>query len=319
MKIMPPLGMRRKFMKNFTFEPLSKVKRKMILDTDIGPDCDDVGALAVLFYLKKQYGFELPAIINCTSNKYGNGTLDALINYFGEAESNIKLGQYSAPGFLDEDIHKKYNKHVSENYSPAFMNGTLKVYDAYELYKSTLEEAEDDSIVIVTIGQFTALRKLVENDSDLIKKKVHAMVSMAGAIPAGTEYNIDRDGEAGKVVIENFPCPVIFIPFELGVKFTTGVATAEQKGNPIYDSYMLYTSGSGLNASWDLATVHFAVVGEDKFYRISAPGRMEIELPNGNNKWIEDENGTQAYLVENCPPQEIGDELNRMIASFDAK
>ena len=30
------------------FQPVAEKKRSIILDTDIGPDCDDAGALAVL-------------------------------------------------------------------------------------------------------------------------------------------------------------------------------------------------------------------------------------------------------------------------------
>ena len=40
-------------MKKFLFEPLRTVRRSLILDTDIGPDCDDVGALAVMYILKR--------------------------------------------------------------------------------------------------------------------------------------------------------------------------------------------------------------------------------------------------------------------------
>lgn len=35
------------------YEPLKRVKRAVLLDTDIGPDCDDVGALVLLHHLAK--------------------------------------------------------------------------------------------------------------------------------------------------------------------------------------------------------------------------------------------------------------------------
>ena len=92
------------------FQPLKSHKRRIILDTDIGPDVDDVGAIAVLFTLAKRYNIEVAGIINCTSNTYGSGAIDALMNYCGYP--NIPIGQYSKEEFLGESIF--YNKFLSE-------------------------------------------------------------------------------------------------------------------------------------------------------------------------------------------------------------
>ena len=48
--------------------PLCERPGPVILDTDIGPDCDDVGALAVLISYAKEYGFPILGVCNCTSN-----------------------------------------------------------------------------------------------------------------------------------------------------------------------------------------------------------------------------------------------------------
>ncbi len=299
----------------FKYQPICETKRSLILDTDIGPDCDDVGALAVLFRLQKMYNFDILGIINCTSNVYGNGTLDAVARYCDAGD--IKIGQYSKPGFLDEPIHKRYNQHVSEKYSPAFMAGTLKVYDSYTLYKEALESAEDNSVVIVTIGQLNALSELVERDSELIKKKVYALIAMAGKFPEGEEYNIICDGPAGKNVLENIPCPVIYTGSELGSQFMTGYSPDTiQVDNPLFDSYKLYTNGTMQNYSWDLTAVHYAIVGEDRFYSVSEPGMIEVD-ERGYNKWHDDENGTQAKLMLKSTPAELAQELNSYITSFN--
>ena len=63
------------------YEALKYKKRSIILDTDIGPDCDDVGAIAVLISYAKEYGNKILGICNCTSNIYGTATIDALKDY----------------------------------------------------------------------------------------------------------------------------------------------------------------------------------------------------------------------------------------------
>ena len=68
---------------NHVFEPLCKKPRAVILDTDIGPDCDDVGALVCLIDYAKKYGFPILGICNCTSNKAGTGTIDAVCRHCG--------------------------------------------------------------------------------------------------------------------------------------------------------------------------------------------------------------------------------------------
>lgn len=65
--------------------------KKMIIDTDIGPDCDDAGALAVAFQLAESAGVEIAGLCNCTSNPYGSGAIDAIASYYG---CRIPIGEY---------------------------------------------------------------------------------------------------------------------------------------------------------------------------------------------------------------------------------
>ena len=73
----------------FCYEPLKDVKRSVIVDTDIGPDVDDVGALVVLFKLAQKYDVPVLGVVNCTSNVYGNGAIDVVARYCGAGEIAI--------------------------------------------------------------------------------------------------------------------------------------------------------------------------------------------------------------------------------------
>ena len=44
---------------------------KILIDTDIGPDCDDTAAIAMLNIYSNQGKCEILGIAHCTSNPYG--------------------------------------------------------------------------------------------------------------------------------------------------------------------------------------------------------------------------------------------------------
>ena len=74
------------------FEALCDKARGVILSTDIGPDCDDVGAIALLHLYSKKFGFPILGMINCTTNDNGTKTLYALNKQVGC--SDIPLGRW---------------------------------------------------------------------------------------------------------------------------------------------------------------------------------------------------------------------------------
>jgi inosine-uridine nucleoside N-ribohydrolase len=79
----------------FIFESLKTVRRSIILDTDIGPDCDDAGAMAIMYNLAKRYNTKVLGINCCSSNQYGPGCIDAINNFCGFASTPI--GTYKNP------------------------------------------------------------------------------------------------------------------------------------------------------------------------------------------------------------------------------
>ena len=85
-----------------SFEALKDKKRGVILSTDIGPDCDDVGAIAVLWSLADELEFPVLGMVNCTSNKNGVGAIEAVNAFCGHG--GVPLGEYTGRGlFEDED------------------------------------------------------------------------------------------------------------------------------------------------------------------------------------------------------------------------
>jgi len=95
---------------------------RVILDTDIGPDGDDAGAVAVLHALADRHEARLLAMGRCTSSDWGAPCLDALNTCYGRPD--IPVGTFKGAGFLaDPREHEKYNREVAARSPHALETG----------------------------------------------------------------------------------------------------------------------------------------------------------------------------------------------------
>ncbi len=257
-----------------SFAPLALTKKAVILDTDMGPDCDDVGALVTLISYAKQYDFDILGVCHCTSNRSGVGTIDAVARYCNHPIEN--LGQWEHPGFLDDETCHKYSDDIAQRFSEKYANGTLAIAPSVEFYRRTLAAAPDDGVVVITIGMFNTLAALLDSAPDqysplcgkeLVEKKVSALVSMAAILPEGREFNVICDYKAAENVFANWPTKIYLSDFHIGWQILTGYDPADPRpDSPLYESSRLYTAGRCTNSSYDLTAVQFAVLGKCELY-----------------------------------------------------
>ncbi len=313
-----------------TFEPLAKRPRAVILDTDIGPDCDDVGAVVTLIHYAKTYQIPILGVCNCTSNATGTGTIDAIFRHCGM--ETPALGQWSKPGFMAAPAYHKYNDAVAERFSPDYRNGTLKVEDEVTFYRRLLAGAPDDGVIIITIGMLNNLAALLKSPADrfspltgeeLIRKKVNCVVSMAAILPQGRECNVVEDYKSAEAVFADWPTPIYLSDFHIGFQIITGYADitdpAQIEANPLVYAYHLHTQ-TGNNSSYDLTAVQFAVLGEGEFYGLGEPGRLEFyaEVPNlpDATRFVPDEAGQCRFMQKRVADSVIADCLNDILHRY---
>jgi len=321
------------------FESLKTNPRSVILDTDIGPDCDDVGALAVLISYARQTGAPILGVCNCTSNLYGSAAIDVIRSHCGYDE--FPIGMYARPGFYGSDNPDwtKYNRHLAETYCEKYKTGTLELLPHVSFYRRLLAGAADDSVVLITIGMFNNLADFLRSPADAIspltglelaEQKVHCLVSMAALLPRGREFNVVCDYRASRYVFEHFPRPIYLSDARLGGSISTGFTpqrAAELPGNPLVEAYQLYTAGReknvGFNASFDLTAVQFAFEGEGELYSLTAPGRLNFynEAPDripepDATEFIPEENGRIRFMVKNVPDAVIAAALQERLDQF---
>src|SRR5690554_7158165 len=112
-------------------------KLKVLLDTDLGGDCDDAGAIALLHVFERKSKVEILGMTHTTSAPWGPAGID-IINQFYDNQ-HIEIGATSRKDFLTDD---KYNLFLEKMYNkfPSKYRDRLEVEDAVNLMRRKLSE-----------------------------------------------------------------------------------------------------------------------------------------------------------------------------------
>jgi pyrimidine-specific ribonucleoside hydrolase len=296
-------------------------KPKIIFDTDIGPDYDDVGALAMLHAFADRGDCELLATI--TSNDYPNivPVLSVVNTYFGRP--NLPIGMVDGKS-VQLTAWQKWDSVLVSKY-PHRLKSNKEAESAVQLYRKILAAQPDGSVTIVTVGFITNMANLLKSKPDsnspldgtaLVKKKVQKLISMAGAFPSGKEFNVEKDAGASKFAFESWPTAVYFTGWEIGAKIFSGLPLINSKiaNSPVKDVFAISIPKSKEDEkgrkSWDQTAVLMAVQGVDKYYSLT-PGRI-ICHPGGKNEWDTNSTG-HFYAVEKTPVTEVQKIINDLM------
>lgn len=313
----------------FTVRPLTAIAQggshpvSVIFDTDMGPDYDDVGAIALLHAFADSGKATILATM--ASNKYEGvaAVLNVFNTYFHRPGLPIGVPTGKAVSVKDK---QHWTDSILAKY-PHTMNHNSEAADAVTLYRKILARQPDHSVVIITVGFLTNLAGLLQSPADsfsaldgrsLVKKKVRRLVSMAGAFPAGREFNVLMDSAASQAVFDNWPTPVLLSGFEIGRKIKCGlplVLDASIRNDPVKDVFRISLPQAaedrmGRN-SWDETAVLVAIAGYRPWYDVKE-GLIRVQS-DGNNTWDPAAFGRHAYLVEKRPPAEVQELINTLM------
>jgi inosine-uridine nucleoside N-ribohydrolase len=288
---------------------------KIIFDSDMGPDYDDVGALTMLHAFADSGKAEILATI--ASNKYGlvAPCLEIINTYYGRP--HIPVGSPKTHG-VNIGCSQHWTDSLVAHY-PHTLNSNSGARDAKLLYRQILASQSDNSVVIVTVGFLTNLNDLLLSKPDsvspldgtaLVQKKVKRLVAMAGKFPEGWEFNVKEDSTSSKYVFEYWPTRIILSGFEIGEKIFTGkklIASDLKSPARMAFKIAIPMSEEDKNGrkSWDETAVLTAVKGASfAFGEVS--GTMVAE-PSGYNHWINSEHGNHTYLTFKKRPEELSE------------
>jgi pyrimidine-specific ribonucleoside hydrolase len=294
----------------------------VIFDTDMGPDYDDVGALTMLHALEDKGEAKILGTMACTDYE-GVGSVISLLNtYFKKPD--IPVGIAKGANFVLKD-ERHWTDSILQKY-PYTPMPNKSAPDAVNLYRKILSEQPDNSITIITVGFLTNMASLLKSEADeysklngteLVRKKVKSLVSMAGRFPEGSEYNINQYAASAKYAFDNFPVPVIMSGFEIGVKVLSGlplINNAAIKNSPVKDVYRICIKARDEDKagrmSWDQTAVLVAIRGHEKWYDLQS-GRIIVD-EQGRNTWNNSGKG-HSHLVEKVSVAEVTKLINELM------
>lgn len=305
------------------YKGAAPAKAPIIFDTDMGPDFDDVGALAVLHALAARGEANILATMSCNRHKNVAPAIDVINTYFGKPDIPIGAPKTDAPAF----IHKNnWNDMIVAKY-PHDLQSTDDASDAVSLYRQILARSADNSVTIITVGFLTNLENLLQsaadNDSslpgaDLVAIKVKKLVVMGGFYPYGKGFNLSTDSRAAKKVIKDWPGPILFSGCEIGFQIMTGdhLVAKGSKDSPVREAYeyCLKSFNARQWCSWDQTAVLAAVRGYGTYWDIKKGqnnmiGRYNYWLPY----WVPMTRGRHGYLIPKVQSSEIAEAIENLM------
>lgn len=305
---------------------------KIILDTDIGGDADDLGALSMLHNFVDRGECELLGVISWSQEIYAVSAIDAVNRFYKHPDIPIA-------GDSDDTWHDdwQYNKPIAENFyhEKSYRN----VPGTVELYRRILSAQADTSVTIVTVGPIYNIQLLINSSPDslsnltgkeLLSRKVKEFVIMGGKFPKGEgEWNFwgNRTGVTS-YVLDHLTMPVVFSGFEIGERIKTGeVFEYIDKNTPLYVGWSHFCQFAPWmqpyqgriidNWSYDQTAVLYAVrhgLGE---YWDKVSGGYCAVSDSGNNEWIPGPPSNQSYLKLIEDPEKMASLIeNIMLGRF---
>ncbi len=288
---------------------------KVIFDTDIGNDVDDVLALSMLHALQSRGDCELLAVTITKPDELAGPFVDAINTFYGRP--NIPIG-FTRAGLKNEPSKFLGLAEAVDGAAPRYPHRLHRSSDAppaTRLLRKTLSRQADHSVVLVQVGYFSNLAALLDtapdddsplSGSDLAQQKIKLLSVMAGAFQTidgndhYLEFNVVQDLPAARRLARDWPTPMVWSGFEIGIALPFPAVSIERdfayvEHHPAAEAYCLYNPPPHERPTWDLTSVLYAVFPNRHYFNLSAPGRVTIE-PDGYTRFTPDPNGRDHFL-----------------------
>lgn len=289
---------------------------KMIFDTDVGNDVDDVLALSVLHALETRGHCTLLGVTITKPDELAGPFVDAVNTFYGRA--NIPIGYTHAK--LKNQPSKFLGlaeiKDGDKLRYPHQLKHSSDAPEATQLLRRLLSHEADHSVVMVQVGFFSNFAALLDTLGDdnsplsgreLVQRKVKFLSVMAGsfkAIPGQEhflEFNVVQDLPASRKLAADWPGKIVWSGFEIGIAIPFPAVSIEQDfayvpHHPAAEAYRLYMPPPHERPTWDLTSVLYAVFSDRDYFGLSAPGQVTVEK-DGFTSFHEAVEGRDRFLT----------------------
>lgn len=264
---------------------------RVILDTDMWGDIDDLLALAMLNALQDRSEAKILAVTSSTDDKWSASFINLVETYYGRPGVPVGLvrgGVKGHPEWMGPNRGKpNYTRYVSELrdrtghllFPHKLIDGN-DAPDSVQLLRKTLAAQPDRSVVMIQIGFSTNLARLLSskgdqssplNGKELVRRKVKLLSLMGGAYSDFTrdgrryaktmqEFNLMFDIPSAQQLFEAWPTPIVASGFEIGVSMLFKGSAIDQdfsyaREHPVVATYR-YTDPIWRNESAPVGQLH---------------------------------------------------------------
>lgn len=294
---------------------------RLIYDTDMQTDCDDVAALGVLHALADRGEVEILATMVCVLNSWAAPCTDAINTFYGRP--HLPLGQLKGSGV---NLNSTYTKGIAENF-PQDTGSAAQAADAAIAYRQILANEADQSVVILSVGYMTNLARLMNSPADaispltgaqLIQQKVKLWICMGGNFPNdaanGSNVNFRRDPATVIDCVAHWSGPIVFVGREIGHNMRAGARLSQTPAsNPVRRAYELFFGGAVRDQHCaDIAAVLYAVRGLADYWDMQSTGSVQFTGTDARFNWAATPDLAQEYLLAKMSPtiiQELLEDL----------
>jgi inosine-uridine nucleoside N-ribohydrolase len=288
---------------------------KIIFDTDMGNDVDDAMALGVLHALQSRGECDLLAVTLTKSDSLTGPFVDAVNTFYGRGQIPIGVRrdpEKSGPSkFLKLALVKDGDRlRFPHDLDPA------TAPEARALLRQILAAQPDGSVVLAQVGFFSNFAALLDTPGDahsplagkeLVRQKVRLLSIMAGAFQTiehnnrFLEYNVVNDIPAAQKLAQEWPTPIVWSGFEIGIALRYPARSIERDfayvpHHPVAEAYQLYEPTPHERPTWDLTSVLYAVRPDRDYFSLSAPGRVTVDS-DGFTRFKPEGKGRDRFLI----------------------
>ncbi len=294
----------------------------LIIDTDIGNDCDDAAAIALAARYHREGKCNFLCCTVSVSDVYAPDCIDAITEQYG---INVEIGVYRGGGF--KSAPTAYCRAVAERFGA--VRGKARE-EAVHLLRRRLSASDDKSITLVCIGPLNNICALLESGADkfggtgveLVAKKVEKVVVMGGMFGKKCAYFEGKVSTAEYNIVSSVPdairtvslCPVemVFSDFLLGAEVITLAHLAQRaQTDAVGYAYELFCGAGNGRPSWDPITVMYAVEGGAGVLCCSPRGNVTVN-DAGETHFAQDPSGLHSYLIAECDSTALAQKLDSL-------
>lgn len=312
-------------------------KNRIIFDTDMDTDCDDVGAFAMLLEAHLCNKVQLLGVVADSINPYGAPCCERIARYYGV---DVPVGTIYSHEYLemadDQERFANYIAHsqnclsANRSYNYSFSRKINKSDNDYpsatSVYRKLLADAPDHSVTVLCVGMLTAVACALASQPDsisdlngveLFRKKVKRIVTM-GNPALSNDFNWGMDAKATEEFFSLCPTPVYVSPEGTTVLTGSHLSSALPEEHPLRCAYEIWLGGPNLaRSSWDLIAALYAIQPDSPWLYCAnlGSGCYDAKEKQFRRKDTNDQNIKQIFL--NCEPEKMAEILNAcMLGDF---